>query len=150
MRRGFGALGTRGAQLRRSRFLGLFAAVCGRAGRIEEGLDALAEALNLVEETGERRWEAELYRLKGELLLIRSAKNRAEAEACFDQAIEIACRQSVKSLELRSATSLARLWQAAGKTAEAHELLAPVYDWFTEGFDTADLKEAKALLEALA
>jgi predicted ATPase len=83
-------------------------------------------------------------------LLARSAKNRAEAEACFDQAIEVARRLSTKSLELRAAMSLARLWQGQGKIAEAQELLAPVYDWFTEGFETADLKEAKALLEEWA
>ncbi len=82
-------------------------------------------------------------------MLVQSAKNAAEAEGCFNQAIDIARRQLAKSLELRTAMSLARLWQAAGKTAEARELLAPVYDWFTEGFDTLDLKEAKALLDDL-
>ena len=91
-----------------------------------------------------------MHRVKGELLLARSAKNQAEAEACFDQAIEVARRLSTKSLELRAATSLARLWQGQGRSGEAQELLAPVYDWFTEGFETADLKEAKALLEEWA
>ena len=97
----------------------------------------------------ECRWEAELYRLKGELLLTRSSEHQAEAETCFQQALDVARRQQAKSLELRAAMSLARLWQQQGKRAEAHELLAPIYGWFTEGFDTADLQEAKALLEAL-
>ncbi len=104
----------------------------------------------MVEATGIRWWEAEIRRLKGELLLSRSVKNAVEAEACFNQAIEIARRLSTKSLELRAAMSLARLWQGQGKIAEAHDLLSPLYDWFTEGFETADLKEAKALLEEWA
>ncbi len=104
--------------------------------------------------TGEREYEAELYRLKGELLLQLRVKSEKlgvkEVEECFHQAIDIARRQSAKSLELRAATSLARLWQKQGKQKEARELLAPVYSWFTEGFDTADLKEAKALLDELS
>jgi predicted ATPase len=111
---------------------------------------ALAEALTLADTTGERWYEAELYRLKGVLLLQQSSSNQTEAESCFHQAIAIAQSQQAKSLELRAATSLARLWQQQGKRAEASEILAPVYGWFTEGFDTADLQEAKALLEALA
>ncbi len=83
-------------------------------------------------------------------MLVQSAKNTSEAEGCFNQAIDVARRQSAKSPELRATTSLARLWHQQGKTGEARALLAPVYDWFTEGFDTADLKDAKALLEALA
>jgi predicted ATPase len=109
----------------------------------------LAEALALVNAGGERRHEAELYRLQGELLLALSADNTMEAEICFHQALEIARRQRAKSWELRAAMSLSRLWQQQGKRAKAHELLAPIYGWFTEGFDTADLQEAKALLEAL-
>ncbi len=94
------------------------------------------------------RWhEAELHRLKGELLLQLSTDNTAEAEASFRQALDVAHRQQAKSLELRAATSLARLWQSQGKRQEAYDLLAPVYEWFTEGFDTADLQEAKALLD---
>jgi predicted ATPase len=92
----------------------------------------------------------ELYRLKGELLRARSADHHVEAESCFRQALAVARCQEAKSLELRAATSLARLWQQQGKCTEAHELLAPIYGWFTEGFDTADLQEAKALLDALA
>ena len=110
-------------------------------------------------------WESELYRLKGELLLNDERKmmnderkteeaklhqQSAEAESCFQQAIEISRRQQAKSLELRAATSLARLWQQQGKTTEARDLLAPAYHWFTEGFDTADLKDAKALLTELS
>ena len=91
-----------------------------------------------------------MYRLKGELLLTRSAEHHAEAESCFRQALEIARRQGAKSLELRAAMSLSRLWQQQGKRTEAHALLAPIYGWFTEGFDTADLQEAKALLAELS
>jgi predicted ATPase len=94
-------------------------------------------------------YEAELYRLKGEILRMRSTDHTA-AETCLHQALTIACHQQAKSLELRAAMSLARLWQQQGKRVEAHALLAPVYDWFTEGFDTADLQDAKALLDALA
>ena len=95
-------------------------------------------------------WDAELHRLKGALLLSLSDGNESEAEACFKNAIEIARGQSAKSFELRAAMGLARLWQDEGKQAEARDLLAPVYGWFTEGFDTADLKDAKALLDDLA
>ena len=95
-------------------------------------------------------WKAELYRLKGALLLQQSSDNSTEAETCFHHAIGIAQSQQAKSWELRAATSLARLWQQQGKRQEAHDLLAPVYGWFTEGFDTADLKDAKALLDELA
>jgi predicted ATPase len=109
----------------------------------------LTEALTHVDTTGERLYESELYRLKGELLLAQSPDNHTEAATCFQQAMTIAQNQQAKSLELRAATSLARLWQQQGKHQEAHDLLAPVYGWFTEGFDTADLKDAKALLETL-
>jgi predicted ATPase len=109
----------------------------------------LTEALTLVDTTGERWYEPELYRLKGELLLQQNSANQAEAENCFHQAITIAQNQQAKSLELRAATSLAKLWQQQGKRAEAYDLLAPIYEWFTEGFDTADLQDAKALLAEL-
>jgi predicted ATPase len=130
-------------------YLAPLAEAYGQAGQVDEGLQVLAEALIYVEQSGECWWEAELHRLKGELLLLQSSDNRAEAAASFQQALAIAQRQQAKSWELRAATSLARLWQRQGKRAEAYELLAPVYGWFTEGFDTADLQEAKALLEAL-
>src|SRR5262249_50272650 len=122
----------------------------GKAGQAEEGLRVLAEALTAVHKTGERQHEAELYRLKGELLLKQDVPDEQEAESCFRQAIDIARQQQAKSLELRAATSLSRLWQQQGKRTEAHDLLAPIYGWFTEGFDTTDLQEAKALLDALA
>jgi predicted ATPase len=119
-------------------------------GEPEAGLTALAEALTLADTTGERWYEPELYRLKGELLLQQNADYQAEAEDCFHHALDIARNQQAKSLELRAATSLARLWQQQGKRDEARQLLGDVYNWFTEGFDTADLKDAKALLDALA
>ena len=104
----------------------------------------------MVNNTGERNYEAELYRLKGESLLQQTAGNGDEAETCFRQALDIARRQQAKSLELRAAMSLGRLWQRQGKCEAARELLAPIYGWFTEGFDTADLQEAKGLLKALS
>ena len=130
-------------------WLALLAVACAQVGQREEGLSLLAEALAMTNDRGERRWEAELYRLKGELLL-HSAEQHAEAETCFGQALDIARHQQAKSWELRAAMSLSRLWQRHGKHAEARQLLAPIYGWFTEGFDTADLREARALLEALA
>ena len=130
--------------------LAVLAEALGKAGEADEGLRLLAEGLALVEQHEERVYEAELYRLKGELLLARAVESHAEAEACFHQALDVARRQEAKSLELRAAMSLSRLWQHQGKRAEARELLAPIYGWFTEGFDTADLQEDKALLEALA
>ena len=120
-----------------------------------EGLAAITEALALKERSGEEFYTAELYRLQGELVLHmrRAAPQETEGlpspEACFQQALSIARQQQAKSWELRAATSLARLWQQQGKRAEAQALLAPIYDWFTEGFDTADLQEARALLQAL-
>jgi predicted ATPase len=103
----------------------------------------------VVEESGEHQWEAELYRLQGALLLQQPVPDAPQAEACFCQALAIARRQQAKSLELRAVMSLARLWKHQGKHTEAHQILAEVYGWFTEGFDTADLQEAKALLDAL-
>ncbi len=140
-------------------FLTLMAEACGKAGQIEQGLNTLAEAMDTVDKTGERWYEAELYRIKGELVLVREGKNQKakgkneavwEAETCFSKAIDIARRQSAKSLELRAVTSLSRLCQKQGKIEEARQMLAEIYGWFTEGFDTADLKEAKALLDELS
>jgi predicted ATPase len=146
-------------------FLAILAEGYGQLGAADEGLRVLAEALATVQKTGECVWEAELHRLKGVLVLqarnqlpaleggmlhaTDSALHTAEAEACLYQARAIARRQQAKSLELRAAMSLARLWQQQGKRTEARELLAPIYSWFTEGFDTADLQDAKALLEDL-
>jgi predicted ATPase len=147
---GLNAFRATGAEILRPYFLALLAEAYGTRGKSEAGLTALTEALTLADTTGDRWYEAELYRLKGALLLQRSSDNQAEAATCFQHAIRIAQSQQAKSWELRVATSLARLWQQQGKRQEAHDLLAPVYHWFTEGFDTADLKDAKALLEALA
>jgi predicted ATPase len=139
-----------GAEIRRPHFLALLAEAHGIRGQPETGLATLAEALALADTTEEGFYEPELYRLKGALLLQQNSDNQAEAEACFHKALDIARSQQAKSFELRTATSLARLWQQQGKRQEAHDLLAPVYGWFTEGFDTADLKDAKALLDSLA
>jgi predicted ATPase len=129
----------------------LLAEVYGKARQTEEALNVLAEALTTVQKTGERLYEAELQRLTGELLLTQEGTRQRweEAEQCFDAALAIARRQQAKSWELRAAMSLSRLWQQQGKRAEARDLLLPIYGWFTEGFDTADLQEAKALLEEL-
>ena len=149
---GLDAIQITGAKVEQSYRLGLLGEAYGHIGQPDMGLQVLAEALALSHTSGEHRGEAELYRLKGELLLVQRGKGRNEkeeaaAEACFQQALAIARRQSAKALELRTAMSLARLWQQQGKRAEAYDLLAPVYGWFTEGFDTLDLQEAKALLE---
>jgi predicted ATPase len=139
-----------GATLAVPYFCTLLADVCDHLGHLEDGLQALAEAHTLVEQREDRWWEAEIARLRGVLLLRQPGTPPAEAETCFHQALDVARRQQAKSLELRAAMSLSRLWQQQGKQAEARTLLAPVYGWFTEGFDTADLQEAKALLEELA
>ncbi|MGD9031130.1 MAG: adenylate/guanylate cyclase domain-containing protein [Desulfobacteraceae bacterium] len=139
-----------GSEVDRPYFLALLAEAYGVVGQPEEGLTVLAEALAIVENTGERSWETELHRCKGALLLIQQGQNVGEAEECFRKAIDTARRQQAKSLELRAAMSLSRLWQQQGKQEEAHQLLEEIYNWFTEGFDTADLKEAKVLLEELA
>jgi predicted ATPase len=136
----------------------MLAEASGLLGQPEGGVAALDEALTMVEKTGERYYEAELQRQRGDLLLLREAKSHPaqgngeqhEAETCFQHALDVARRQEATSLELRAAMSLARLWQQQSKRAEARELLATVYGLFTEGFDTADLLEAKTLREALA
>jgi predicted ATPase len=142
-----------GEELVRPYSLALLAEVYGKNGQAKEGLAGIAEALELVDKTGERWGEAELYRLKGELTLTSQVDNHQspvkQAEECFLTAIEVARKQQAKSWELRASTSLARLWQQQGKTKEAHGMLAVVYAWFTEGFDTKDLQEARALLEEL-
>jgi predicted ATPase len=128
----------------------LLAEVLRHVGQSEEGLQVIAEVPAIRDSSGEGGVTAELYRLKGVLLLTHSAAHQAEAEVCFQQALAIARRQQAKSWELRAAMSLSCLWQRRGMRAEAYDLLAPIYDWFTEGFDTADLQEARALLEARA
>jgi class 3 adenylate cyclase/predicted ATPase len=155
IRQGLTASQATGAEVARPHFLALLAESCGKGGQTEEGLSALTEALGIVHKNGEREYEAELYRLRGELMLAQSSVQRLassvqkEAEECFLKAIEIARRQQAKSLELRAATSCARLWHQQGKPKEAHAMLAEIYNWFTEGFDTKDLQEAKTLLEEL-
>jgi predicted ATPase len=167
IRQGIAAWQATGAAVTRPRRLALLAEAYGHVGRTEEGLRVLTEALTIVDKTGECLFAAELYRLKGVLTLrqcpVARAKGQAsisqplpphsqaevEAEAYFQQAIEIARRQRAKSLELRAAMSLSRLWQSQSKPQEARQLLAEIYGWFTEGFDTADLQEAKTLLEKL-
>ena len=149
MHDGLATLRATGAALRLPYYLALLAEACGRTGQASAGLTLLAEALAQAHTTGESWTAAELHRLKGELLLLVSADNHTEAERWFHQALAIARRQQAKALELRAAMSLSRLWQQQGKRAEARELLASIYGWFTEGFDTADLQEAKALLDKL-
>ena len=127
----------------------MLAEVPAHLGHPADGLQALAEAHTLVEQQEQRWWEAEVCRLRGVLLLRQPETPQAEAEAWLQRALDVARRQEAKSLELRAAMSLCRLWQQQGKRAEARELLAPIYGWFTEGFDTADLQDAKALLEEL-
>jgi DNA-binding winged helix-turn-helix (wHTH) protein/predicted ATPase len=159
MRQSLTAYEGTGAAIWRPSFLAVLAEGYGQVGATDEGLRVLAEAVAAVQKTEECIWEAELHRLKGELVLQARRQpsesggglaHAAEAEACFHQALAVARRQQAKSWELRAAMSLSRLWQQQGKRAEAHALLAPVYHWFTEGFDTTDLQEAKALLDALA
>jgi class 3 adenylate cyclase/predicted ATPase len=147
MRQGLAALQATGTEA--YWYQAVLADAQGTGGQAEAGLTLLAEALTTMEKAGVHGSEAELYRLKGDLLLRLAVPDAAQAEACYQQALAIARRQQAKSWELRTAMSLARLWQQQGKRAEAHALLAPVYGWFTEGFDTADLQGAKALLDEL-
>jgi predicted ATPase/DNA-binding winged helix-turn-helix (wHTH) protein len=150
VRQGLAAWRAHGAVIAVPFWCTVLADVCDHLGHPADGLQALAEAHTLVEQHDERWWEAEVCRLRGVLLLRQPETPPAEAAAWVQRALDVARRQEAKSLELRAATSLARLWQQQGKRTEAYELLAPVYGWFTEGFDTADLQDAKALLDALA
>jgi predicted ATPase len=158
LRQGLDAWLTRGNNLGKTHVLARLAEAYGEAGQTAEGLGVLAEALAAVHNNAEHLYEAELYRLKGELLLqsgVRGLKSEdyqarmAKVEACFRQALDIAHHQQAKALELRATMSLARLCQAQGKQEEACQMLTAIYSWFTEGFDTPDLQEAKALLAAL-
>lgn len=161
IRQGLAVYRVAGATLGIPRILGWLADACGRIGQIDEGIGVLAEAFTVVKQNDERIWEAELYRRKGELTLRKhqalraqhptpNAQAEAEAEACFHKAIEIAQQQEAKSFELRAVIALSRLWQSQGKGAAARQMLAAVYGWFTEGFGTVDLQEAKVLLEELS
>jgi predicted ATPase len=150
MRKGLGTRQATGSVVNRPTWLALLAEAHGGIGQIEEGLHLLAEALALVKETGVRYYEAEMYRLKGELLLKQAVPDECQAEACFHQALDVARQQQAKSLELRAAISLSRLWKQWGKREEAYTLLAEIYNWFTEGFDTSELQEAQILLAELS
>jgi predicted ATPase len=152
MRQGMATFEATGAKVARPINLCLLADAYAKTGQPGEGLEVLDEALDAVNDTGEGWWEAELHRLRGELLRAQRAGQvgaEGKAEACFGQAIEVARRQEAKSWELRATTSLARLRKGQGRTDEARQVLAHIYGWFTEGFDTPDLKEARALLDAL-
>jgi predicted ATPase len=173
IRQGLAAYQAMGSELMRPWFLALLAEAYGKEGQTEEGLAVLAEALAVVDKSGERFCEAELYRLRGELTLAQSSiqslesgvqkeqktkrskaqslnpNAQSEAEACFLKAIEVARHQQAKSWELRTTISLARLWQSQGKHHTARNMLSKIYSWFTEGFDTKDLQEARSLLEEL-
>ena len=144
---GLEARRTVGARCYSSGILGALAETQTKAGQPAQGLTTLDEALAMVEETDERYCEAELYRIRGELLLEQG--NETDAEASFDKAIEVARRQQARSWELRAATSLARLWQGQGRIDEARQTLGQVHDWFSEGFETHDLQEARTLLDEL-
>jgi predicted ATPase len=151
IRQGLATYQATGAALDLPYILALLAESYGSVGQTDEGLETVDEALATAHRTGERYYEAELNRLKGELLLAQSEGAAvAQVEASFCRAIEVARRQSARSLELRATTSLCKLWQKQGKTQQAHRRLAQLYDWFTEGFDTVDLQEARRLLEELA
>jgi predicted ATPase len=173
MRQGLTTYRSTGAELWRSYFLALLAEAYGKADQTAEGFALITEALNWTQQNEGRYYEAELYRLKGELTLQKEARGwrletgspspqasslkplvsseaGQEAEACFLKAVAIAQKQQARSLELRATMSLARLWQQQGKQHEAHRMLSDIYSWFTEGFDTKDLQEAKALLKSLA
>ena len=162
LREGLAANRTMRFEIMQPYWLTLLAEVYGQVGQAKHGLSVLVEALAIVHATGQHVYEAELHRLQGELLLQSGVQDLAsgvltpdarlqtlyaEAEAYFQHALDVSHRQQAKSLELRAAMSLSRLWQRQGKRAEAHRLLAPIYGWFTEGFDTADLQEAKTLLD---
>jgi predicted ATPase len=149
LHRGLAAVMAAGVMLARPYCLVMLADATGHTGQIEDGLRLLAEALTVLKANGQGDGLAEAYRLRGILLLRQPTPDATQAEACFQQALTVARHQQARSWELRAAMSLSRLWQQQGKRQEAYDLLAPVYGWFTEGFDTADLQEAKALLDAL-
>jgi predicted ATPase len=150
LQQGLGAVQSIGQKLYRPYYLALLAEAYGQAGQSEAGLTVLNEAVTLADETEEQWWKAEVYRLKGELLLQLPCPDIPQATACFYQALDVARHQQAKVLELRAALRLSRLWQQQDRLDEARALLAPIYGWFTEGFDTVDLQEAKALRDALA
>src|SRR6185369_12134074 len=131
-------------------FLALLAEALNKAGRFDEALKALKEGMDVTERNNEPFYEAELYRLKGDALVMAEVVSTADAESCFHRAIEIARQQQAKSFELRAVMSLARLWRQQGKREEGRAVLKEIYDWFIEGFDTPDLKDARMLLDELS
>ena len=131
-------------------FLALLADAQGALGQFEEGLHALEEAQQWVERNDERLYAAEVHRIKGELLLRQAVPDPTQAERCFQEAVDVARAQQAKSWELRAATSMSRLWLQHNRFDDARALLSPIYNWFTEGFDTPDFKDAKKLLEQLS
>jgi predicted ATPase len=149
LRQGLVDLQAAGTEIQRAYSLGLLVNGYKQGGQFGGGIAILDEAL-AVDKTGARWAEADLYLFKGELLARRAASDVQQAENCFHQSLAVGRRQQAKSLELRAAMSMSRLWQSQGKKAEAKNLLAEVYGWFTEGFDTADLKRAKIILDELA
>jgi predicted ATPase len=149
-RQSISAQAARGTTHNQAYHLGLLAQAGERAGQSEEALSTLARALEMANRTDERWFEAELHRFRGEWLIAHRRGEQAAAEVCFDRALAVARQQSAKMWELRAAVSFARLRRNQHRRADAREFLAPVYEWFTEGFDTPDLKEAKALLDKLA
>jgi predicted ATPase len=150
MRTGFTASLATGARTMRPMFCTLLAQAYGQVGQLDAAWHTLADALDAVEESGQRYYEAETYRFKGELHLRPANPQVEQAEASFQHALDIARHQQAKSWELRAAMSLARLWAEQGRRPDAYDLLGPVYGWFTEGFETKDLTDAKALLDELA
>ena len=131
-------------------WLSLLARAYGELGQFDDALSHIGEAITAAETTKDKCYEAEVHRTAGEIALMSPEPDAAKAEACFERAVAVAREQQAKSWELRAAMSMARLWYEQGKRQQAHDLLAPVYGWFTEGFDTLDLKQAKALLDELA
>jgi predicted ATPase len=148
-RKGLAAYRATGAKVAKTFLLALLAELEGAVGHADQATATVGQALQAVATSGVRCWESELHRLNGELLLQQDRANCHAAEDCFRKAIEVAQAQEAKSWELRAATSLACLWAQQGKSFQARDLLAPVYAWFTEGFDTADLKDARTLLDQL-
>jgi predicted ATPase len=139
-----------GATVCQPTYLSYLTKAYAKLGQFDDAWRSISEAMAVVETTKELWCEADIHRIAGEIALISPKPNGAKAEAYFERALAVARKQQAKSFELRGAISMARLWRDQGKRNEARDLLAPVYNWFTEGFDTLDLKEAKALLDALA
>ena len=149
MRGALDVLRVAGAEFGRPYYIGILAKAYGKAGQPAQGLALIEEAVDCMNRTGQRRFEAALQRIKGDLLLAVSRDTQAEAEDCFRHAVDCARQQSAKSWELSAALSLSRLWRAQGKNGDARTLLAEIYGWFTEGFETRGLRAAKVVLDEL-